>query len=229
MEMLTLAMHLVGGQPARGPELGSIKFRNSTFSLRNFFVIGGNTFYATEYHKARASTNFSYFVVRYFPPCLAQLVVLYTAYIRPFCNLLFNQISFKKNSGDGDYLFCSEGSNDKCWDGKVLSRILQNESKARLGVKINLWSYRHIAIAIAKEHLKEIAGHFAKDDALWERMLAQSKDRSVYAWQAGHQRATNASTYGLDQAYPGRLQPELLYEYPSYFTHMAPMAWIFGR
>ena len=178
MKTLTLAMHLVDGQPARGPELGSVKFRNSTFFVRNFFVIGDNAFYSTEYHKARASTNFSYFFVRYFPPHLTQLAMLYIAYIHPFCNLLFNQISFKN---DGDYLFCSEESNHKCWDGKVLTRILQDESKARLDVKINLWAYRHIAIAIAKMHVKEIVDHFEKDDALWERMLVQSKDRSVYA------------------------------------------------
>ena len=51
---------------------------------------------------------------------------------------------------------------------------------------------------------KEIAAHFEKDDALWERILAQTKI-SVYAWQSGHQRAINASTYGFYTAYPGRI------------------------
>src|SRR5947207_15044583 len=102
-----LAMHLAGGQPARGPELGSVKFRNSSLSLRNFFVIGGNAFYVTEYHKARAATPYSYFVVRYLPPRLSELLILYIAYIRPFSCLLFNNVGFKKNLTDGDYLFCS--------------------------------------------------------------------------------------------------------------------------
>jgi len=61
--------------------------------------------------------------------------------------------------------------------------------------------------------VKEIAGHFAKDDAVWQEMLSQNKDFNVYAWQTGHQRVMNNSTYGLDQAYPCHLQPELLSEY----------------
>jgi len=208
-----LLMYLTGGQPARGPELGSVKFRNSVLSTRNFFVIGGNVFYTTEYTKSRAANNYSYFVVRYLPPAVAQLALLYITYIRPFSNFLYNQIAFTKNSTDGDYLFCSEESPDKCWEGDVLSDILQRESEARLTVKINLWAYRHIVIAIAKAHVKEIAAHFEKDDALWRQMLASNPNFNVFSWQAGHKRATNVSTYGLDQAYPGRLQPELLYEY----------------
>ena len=90
---------------------------------------------------------------------------------------------------------------------------MQRESEARLTVKINLWAYRHIVIAIAKAHVKEIAAHFEKDDTLWRQMLASNPNFNVFSWQAGHKRATNVSTYGLDQAYPGRLQPELLHEY----------------
>ena len=54
LELLMLAMHLTGGQPARGPQLGSIKFQNSSFFLR---MIGGKAFYVTEHHKGRALTT----------------------------------------------------------------------------------------------------------------------------------------------------------------------------
>ena len=48
----------------------------------------------------------------------------------------------------------------------------------------------------------------------WHRNAELIEEKGhVFSWQAGHKRATNVSTYGLDQAYPGRLQPELLYEY----------------
>jgi len=43
--------------------------------------------------------------------------------------------------------------------------------------------------------------------------MSRNKDLNIYAWQTGHRRATNVSTYGLDKAYPGQLQPELLSEY----------------
>ena len=115
---LTLVMYITGGQPARGPELGSIKFRNSKFSLRNFFVIWGRGCYCTEYHKARASTNFSYFVVRYLPDAVTTMILLYIVYIRPFANMIYNQISSTKNTDDGNYLFCSDKSPHKCWNGR---------------------------------------------------------------------------------------------------------------
>ena len=56
-------------------------------------------------------------------------MIIYIVYIRPFYNLLFNQISFKKNTSNGDYLFCLEESKDKCWDDKKLTEIMQCESE----------------------------------------------------------------------------------------------------
>lgn len=35
--------------------------------------------------------------------------MLYLAYIRLFCNLPYNQISFKENSRDDDYIFAGMG------------------------------------------------------------------------------------------------------------------------
>jgi hypothetical protein len=213
LELLMLAVHLTGGQPARGPEIGSIKFRNSSLTLRNIFVIRGNTYFVIEYHKARAVTNHSYFIVRCLPPGLAELLIVYLAYIRPFCNLLYSQISFRQNHSDGDYLFCSEENPDEPWEGRKLSEILQRESQVHLQVKINMWAYRHIAVQMTRMHVKEIYPYFEKDDSLWEAMLSRNKDYNIYAWQTGHQRSTNISTYGLDRAFPSRLQPELINEY----------------
>ena len=213
LELLMLAMHLTGGQPARGSEIGSVKFRNSGSTLRNFFIIRGNAFFVIEYHKARAVTNHSYFVVRCLPPRVAELTVLYIAYIRPFSSLLYSQISFRQNSSDGDYLFCSDESPDKPWEGGQLSEALQRESEASLKVKVNMWAYRHIAVQMTRMHVKEIYPHFEKDDTLWEAMLSRNKDYNIYAWQTGHQRSTNVSTYGLDRVFPSRLQPELINEY----------------
>jgi hypothetical protein len=213
LELLMLAMHLTGGQPARGPELGSIKFRNNTSSARNVFIIGGDVFYVTEYHKTRAATNRSHFVVRYLPRIGEELFVLFIPSIRSFANLLFNQITFEKNSSDGDYLFCSEDKSDLCWEGQKPSETLQRESLSRLKVRLNIWSYRDIVVAIAREHVMEIAGHFEKNDAAWDDILSQDKDIHFYAWQTGHQRSTNISTYGLNNTYPSRLQQELLKQY----------------
>ena len=165
-----------------------------------------------EYQKSRAAINFSYFIIWYLSQVLTQFLLLYIPFIHPFANFLHNQNAFKENSIDDDYLFCSEESSDLCWKGKILSEVLQRETKARLGVKINLWPYRHFVIAIAEAHVKAIAAHF-DDDALWEQMLASNQNHNVFAWQAEHERVMNVSTYWLDQVYPSRLQLELLHEY----------------
>ena len=43
--------------------------------------------------------------------------------------------------------------------------------------------------------------------------VVETKDYNIYAWQTGHQWSTNVSTYGLDRAFPGRLQPDLKNKY----------------
>jgi hypothetical protein len=191
----------------RGSELRVVKFQNTHMTRRNFFVPNGNGFYLTEYHtRAKASPNCSFYVARYLPERVTEVTSLYLMYIRPFAGMLYRH--GKKNvRRDVGYLFCSDRSPDKCWTGDVLSDVLQKESLARLKVKLNLWSGRHILIAITKVHVKDIAGHFAKYNRAWRDMLMQNPDFNIFAWQVGHQRQTNVTVYGLDA---GRPQPELL-------------------
>jgi hypothetical protein len=164
--------------------------------------------------------NMSYHIVRVLPHQIGQLAVLYLAYIRSFCNLLFNQLSTKPDMEDGDYILCSEESTDKSWDGAQLTSILKRESEKRMGVELGLSLYRHFAIAVTRVHVKEVAAHFAKDDEGVEKMLSLNRDFTIYAWQGGHSHGTNTARYGLDAAYPGRLQPELLSEY-----HRISVSW----
>ena len=257
---LILDIYLTGGQPFRGRELGSTKFRNTESSLRNFFITDGEAFITTEYHKARASTNYSFYVIRYLPESVATLVMLYVVYIRPFAKMLFNNILFpqqedsakgktrashrvKKTSikkadtapqkmekrvgrprsnkrakkpvevSDPGYIFCSDETPSKYWTGADLSEILQKESYARLGVRINLWAWRHIIIGITKEHLEEVAPFFERNEVACKERLETNVYYSIFPWQAGHQRNVSVSIYGLDAAFPGRLQKSLRHFY----------------
>ena len=106
---------------------------------------------------------------------------MYIAYIRPFVTMVYDQIAPKKNSHDGDYLFCSERSPYKCWDGEILSDTFQRESLARMGVRIGLLIYRQLAIGITKTFLKSIALFFDKDDKLCEMLLMQNKNFFIFA------------------------------------------------
>ena len=96
---------------------------------------------------------------------------------------------------------------------KQLFKTLKEESKAHLRVEFNMWLYRHLAVAITKRYLREISGFFGEAEEEWEVRLKKAKEQDAYAWQTGHLHATNATVYGLDAAYPSRLQPELLREF----------------
>ena len=53
LRKLMVAVHVMAGQPARGPELGSIKVCNSTYSTRNVVVLNGRICIMTMYDKSR--------------------------------------------------------------------------------------------------------------------------------------------------------------------------------
>ena len=114
---------------------------------------------------------------------------------------------------DPGYIFCSDESPNKCWTGTDLSEILQKESSARLGVRINLWAWRHIIIRIAKEHLEEVAPFFEGDEPACKELLETNVYYSIFPWQAGHQRRIHTDVYGLDAAFPARLQKALRHFY----------------
>jgi hypothetical protein len=48
-----VAIHIQGGQPARNPEIGSIKVKNSIISSRNIFVINKQVAVIIIYNKSR--------------------------------------------------------------------------------------------------------------------------------------------------------------------------------
>jgi hypothetical protein len=57
LELLLLLLHVTGGQPARAPEIGSIRFRNSIDVPRNIYVIDGRVALVIEVSKTRATRN----------------------------------------------------------------------------------------------------------------------------------------------------------------------------
>lgn len=54
LQLLSLAVHLTGGQPARGPELLLVRWRNGVTQDRNLYVIDGQVVVVTRYHKSQS-------------------------------------------------------------------------------------------------------------------------------------------------------------------------------
>jgi hypothetical protein len=68
-------VHVEYGQPARGPEIGSIKVSNSIYSARNMYVINGRLCILTMYDKARKRRGSTEYIVRFLPDELSQVFV----------------------------------------------------------------------------------------------------------------------------------------------------------
>jgi len=51
-QLLLFCVHVSSGQPARGPEITSMRFKNGMLQDRNIFIIGGQFTTVTRYHKS---------------------------------------------------------------------------------------------------------------------------------------------------------------------------------
>ncbi|EUC27743.1 hypothetical protein COCCADRAFT_73334, partial [Bipolaris zeicola 26-R-13] len=74
LELLCLAIYITGGQPARGPELLSVHWRNGTLQDCNLYVIDGQVAVVTRYHKLQSQWDRPRVVPRFLPEVVGQLV-----------------------------------------------------------------------------------------------------------------------------------------------------------
>lgn len=84
LRYLLLVLYQSGGQPPRGPELLSIKVCNTQSSLRNIYIYNGLLCSIVQYNKGRGERKEAFFVVRFFPRAVSQILYQYLVYIRPF-------------------------------------------------------------------------------------------------------------------------------------------------
>lgn len=81
--------YFTDGQSSRGLGLGCIKDRNTESISRNFVFEHGEGCLIAEYNKARASTNYFSYVIRYLLEKVAMLTFIYFVYICPFAKILY--------------------------------------------------------------------------------------------------------------------------------------------
>ena len=153
LRKLMVAMHITAGQPARGPELGSIKVFNSPCSARNIIILNGRTCILTMYDKSRKRRGSTDYILRVLPDDLSQLLAQYIVYIRPFARVLDRR--------ESEYLFADARGP---WAGEQLSRELANETTKHLGVRLTVREWRHVAIGIAVQWLGRESKTWEKDD-----------------------------------------------------------------
>jgi hypothetical protein len=87
-EKLSVAIHICSGQPARAPELLSLRHQNTAGAFRNVFIEDGMVAVASKYHKAFYASNDAKIIHRYLPREVGELVVWYLWLVVPFVEQL---------------------------------------------------------------------------------------------------------------------------------------------
>jgi superfamily II DNA helicase RecQ len=152
LELLSLAMHVAGGQPARGPELFSVRWRNGVLQDRNLYVIDGQVAVVTRYHKTQSQWDKPKVVVRFLPDAVGQLVTAYLLYVRPLRAMLQSALGKAMSASVTDYLWADERGP---WETDQLTRIMTLESAKWLGTRLTVQEYRHAAVGIGREVVGE--------------------------------------------------------------------------
>jgi hypothetical protein len=158
LRKLMVLAHIQGGQPARGPELGSTKVNNSIYSARGWYVMNGRLGFLTMYDKARKRRGNTEYIVRFLPDKASQIMMQYLVYIRPFARVLEYELT--KSLTNSEYLFRdSKGP----WAGEELTRALVQATMKHLGVRLTTSGWRHVAIGISTRHLIRDSKSWDKD------------------------------------------------------------------
>ncbi|GAB7357797.1 hypothetical protein MBLNU459_g0613t1 [Dothideomycetes sp. NU459] len=191
MELLLFCVHLTGGQPARGTEITSVRFRNGFLQDRNIFVIHGSMVTITRYHKSQSQYDTPKVIPRFLPWRVGQILAVYLSYIQPFQELLAVQTT--GSAGWSDYLWAGKQGP---WETDRLTKVISRETQKHLGNKLTTHDYRHGAIAIGRRFVGQ---EFARgyNEEIGEVEEAEADEDDPLELSAGRGSAVGSRRYGV--------------------------------
>ena len=82
-------MHLLGGQPARAPEILSIRVSNTVYGgVRNVLIIQNTVAFVVSYHKGMQNSSTAKRIFRWLPQEVGDLLIRYLWLVLPFYQAL---------------------------------------------------------------------------------------------------------------------------------------------
>ncbi|EXA29293.1 hypothetical protein FOVG_19202 [Fusarium oxysporum f. sp. pisi HDV247] len=202
-------MFCTGGQLPRCTEVLSLLCCNGELHPRGIYVYDRSMIYITRHHKAKKATNREFIVARFLPAQLGHILYKYLVYIRPFINMLHRERwSGTSSEAAESPLLYREGAalSSRSWQTGRLTSILKGATSLVWGEPVNSRQFRQICIGITEKHVREVYQSFNRFDDC----SADASRNVTFAWQSGHRPLQRAVTYGLDGAFPTKLQPQLL-------------------
>ena len=200
LEKLLLLIYLTGGQPARAPELLSIRKSNSIETgTRGVFFENGLLSLVTFYYKGYSISGSTKVISRYLPREIGSLLVYYLWLIVPFQRRIglgvlrreFSEYRFENPAKKPSKKSISKA---KQYSSEQFRSIFRRETLAGLGVEVNPSEYRQISIAISRRYLrKNLQFQAEKEDENDEKDEDYSDE--IYAQQAVHSSRREELTY----------------------------------
>ncbi len=189
---LLILMHITGGQPARAPEILSIRHRNTSDGQhRNIFVEDGLMVFVTRYHKGYSCSGSVKIIHRYLPREVGTLLLYYLWLVLPFVERLEHYLLHKKNLVS--HLWPCDPSGRE-WKSERMRNRLKEESQIGLGCTLNLYSYRHLAIAISRRQLLGSLA-FTPDEADEDGDEDEDDPHHILDAQAAHSSHVSGAVY----------------------------------
>lgn len=174
------AFHPCSGVPGRGPEVLTIRHTNTPQNMRNIFMLDGQVMWVASHHKSEALTGQHKVIPRFLPTRLGQMLVAYCADVLPFVTLANREAI---PPALRSFLWVDQKG---LWQTPKATKCLADESSVRLGLRITIQDYRHIAKAIDREHVRGLIGD------------ANDEIDDIHDLAAAHGSDTAENVYGID-------------------------------
>ena len=185
-------VHIEQGQPGRGTEITTMRFRNGALQDRNLFVMDGQMMTVVRYYKSQSQWDKPKVIPRFLPARLSQVLAVYLAYVQPFEEFLTVEVL---GGSFTDYLWANEQGP---WNTDQLTRVLQRETGKHLGVPLSTLNYRHTAVGIGREVVGEAFGRGYQDEvAEVDEAEVDDAGESALELQSAHTTKTGLANYGV--------------------------------
>jgi hypothetical protein len=131
----------------------------------------------TSYHKGYNITGSTKIIHRYLPKEVSELLVYYLWLVLPFSQKL-DMLVYKRIAPPSSFLW-PKGT--ESWKASRLTSVLSREGRAHFETPLNILIYRHIAIAISRQHL--LSGGFKRDYGVDKKLADEQATHGT--WVAG--------------------------------------------
>jgi hypothetical protein len=200
LETLIVLCHVLGGQPARGTELATLRWRNAIDEQRGVYWANGTIMLLVMYSKTRSITGRNKLIPRFMPKRLGTMLAEYLAIVRPL-EVFFSEKFQCKGAADlNEFLWADPRKG--LWTGDFISDIMKRTTSRHGMHGLGFREYRQVATAFMEHHLKY------KADDREDRNI-----NAVFDMQAGHSSRTAGVHYAVATEDHRQVSREAMHQY----------------